>query len=303
MSGLIYGAIVVMWVAFLVPMWLKRHDGAGEAKSVDRFSASMKVLARRTTAPDLELPDPLEDSTRALGLAAARRWISRHLPTPLASRGPSPHRSVSAAARRRRVLSAACVAAVLAAALAALGLVSWTVAALVALLPVGYVASIAYVAHRSTSAPHLERRPHASEMPRRRAQAVPLYDDASHTVKINPAPVRRVTPRPDDVDAEPAVATAAAAAAGPADAGMSAGPVPDGFDGPRVGWDPVPVPAPMYVNAPRAPRAVRSIDLDTEGAWTSGRLVADAKAAAAAAVTRSRQRDPQAAPAQRAVGD
>ena len=38
-------------------------------------------------------------------------------------------------------------------------------------------------------------------------------------------------------------------------------------------WEPVPVPLPTYVSAPKAPRSVRIIDLSVPGAWTSGRLV------------------------------
>ncbi len=37
-------------------------------------------------------------------------------------------------------------------------------------------------------------------------------------------------------------------------------------------WEPVPVPLPTYVTAPKARRAIRTIDLATPGAWTSGRL-------------------------------
>ena len=40
-------------------------------------------------------------------------------------------------------------------------------------------------------------------------------------------------------------------------------------------WDPVPVPLPTYVLAPRAPRSVRVIDLKKPGAWTSGQLPED----------------------------
>ncbi len=48
-------------------------------------------------------------------------------------------------------------------------------------------------------------------------------------------------------------------------------------------WDPVPVPAPTYVNAPKAPRSVRTIDLTRPGDWTSGRGEVDATAPAASA--------------------
>src|SRR5204862_2694082 len=40
-------------------------------------------------------------------------------------------------------------------------------------------------------------------------------------------------------------------------------------------WDPVPVPLPTYVLAPRAPRSVRVIDLTRPGTWTSGHLHED----------------------------
>ena len=45
-------------------------------------------------------------------------------------------------------------------------------------------------------------------------------------------------------------------------------------------WDPLPVTLPTYVSKPRAERNIRTIDLQGEGAWTSGHLpeqhVADA---------------------------
>jgi hypothetical protein len=40
-------------------------------------------------------------------------------------------------------------------------------------------------------------------------------------------------------------------------------------------WDPVPVTLPTYVSKPPARRAVRTIDLDSTGVWTSGRTEAD----------------------------
>lgn len=51
-SGLIYGAIVVVWAAVLVPMWLRRHDEIHELRSVDRFSRAMRILSRREPAGD-----------------------------------------------------------------------------------------------------------------------------------------------------------------------------------------------------------------------------------------------------------
>ena len=44
-------------------------------------------------------------------------------------------------------------------------------------------------------------------------------------------------------------------------------------------WEPVPVPLPTYVLAPKAPRSVRVIDLSLPGSWTSGHLDEDELAA------------------------
>ncbi|MBL7618363.1 gephyrin-like molybdotransferase receptor GlpR [Frankia sp. AgB1.8] len=47
MSALIWLAIVGVWGFVLIPMWLRRHDGALEQRSADRFSTAMRVLSRR----------------------------------------------------------------------------------------------------------------------------------------------------------------------------------------------------------------------------------------------------------------
>ncbi len=64
-------------------------------------------------------------------------------------------------------------------------------------------------------------------------------------------------------------------------------------------WEPVPVPLPTYVTAPKARRSIRTIDLDTPGAWTSGRLAEPAPVEPKAPVAPGAETLPQ----QRAVGD
>lgn len=44
MTGLIYVAIVAMWAAVLIPMWLRRHDAAGERRD-ERRQEALGVLA------------------------------------------------------------------------------------------------------------------------------------------------------------------------------------------------------------------------------------------------------------------
>src|ERR1700712_1759761 len=51
MSALIMLVIVGMWLAVLGPVWLRRHDAVYESRSVDKFSAAMRVLARRPNRP------------------------------------------------------------------------------------------------------------------------------------------------------------------------------------------------------------------------------------------------------------
>ena len=68
---MIYAVIVVMWAAFLVPMWLRRHDEFAEAKSVDKFASKMRVLARRTGEADEVEPRTARPATAAKSTSAA----------------------------------------------------------------------------------------------------------------------------------------------------------------------------------------------------------------------------------------
>ena len=47
MTGLIYAAIIALWAAVLIPIWLKRHDQVSEVRSTARFSSAMKSLGSR----------------------------------------------------------------------------------------------------------------------------------------------------------------------------------------------------------------------------------------------------------------
>ncbi|HYQ31880.1 MAG TPA: hypothetical protein VEQ83_01600, partial [Lapillicoccus sp.] len=46
-SALIFVALAVAWAVYLVPKALRHHDDAVRSRSVDRFSHTMRVLARR----------------------------------------------------------------------------------------------------------------------------------------------------------------------------------------------------------------------------------------------------------------
>ncbi len=50
MTSLIYIAIIVLWIAVLIPMWLRRLDRVSEEKSTTRFSSAMELLGSKVTA-------------------------------------------------------------------------------------------------------------------------------------------------------------------------------------------------------------------------------------------------------------
>ena len=47
LSPFIFVALAVAWAVYLIPKALKHHDDVVRSRSVDRFSHTMRVLARR----------------------------------------------------------------------------------------------------------------------------------------------------------------------------------------------------------------------------------------------------------------
>lgn len=66
LNGLIFLIVVAIWAAYLVQYWIRRRDHLATARSMDRFSESMRVLARRSTLPrsSLETAPPLSYAVR-----------------------------------------------------------------------------------------------------------------------------------------------------------------------------------------------------------------------------------------------
>ncbi len=242
-SGVIYAVIVVLWAVVLVPMWLRRHDEVSESRSVDRFQGAMRTLSRRGGwGGDREVVMPARPEGHLVPDGA------RPIDT-------------SPSARRRRallVLLSVCLAAAVA---ALTGVLPAWVAVLVALVVFGFAARGRVVAQREAQRQVAARRARAAAARRRR--------DAR--VEAELAQVRRSAVRAGLAHAAPAMATV------PADE-AAADVAPDTASEPlydavaeRV-WEPIAVPLPTYVTAPKAPRSVRIIDLSQPGAWTSGRL-------------------------------
>ncbi|MCD4532578.1 hypothetical protein LRP67_00545 [Nocardioides sp. cx-169] len=243
LSALIFVALAVAWAVYLIPKALKHHDDAGRSRSVERFSHTMRVLARReptsgksarlvvtpgrpasTARPVVEVPVAVPDKVPAVEAEVAA-------PTP-AERRARRAAAARAAKRRLRVLSLIGLATLVVIALAVGAVIPWPYVGIpVAVLALWLVACRLMVKReRAVDAPIIR---------------VPVV--------LPEQPVEGpITEEIDVVADEPPAARD-----------------PDA-------WDPVPVTLPTYVSKEQATRrSVRTIDLDSTGVWTSGRTEAD----------------------------
>jgi hypothetical protein len=122
LSGLIFVALAVAWAAYLIPKALHHHEDVVRGRSIDRFSHSMRVLARREpvsarSARLVVTPQRLDAQRPALS-SYDEQYAARRVATRRATR------------RRRRVLAVLLLAIVATATAAALGRISWTYAAI-----------------------------------------------------------------------------------------------------------------------------------------------------------------------------
>jgi len=95
LSGLIFVALAIAWAAYLIPKALRHHEDVVRGRSVDRFSHSMRVLARRepVTARSARLVvTPSREPDRAAPTSPDEQYAARRAATHRATR------------RRRRVL-------------------------------------------------------------------------------------------------------------------------------------------------------------------------------------------------------
>jgi hypothetical protein len=138
LSGLIFVALAIAWAAYLIPKALRHHDDVVRGRSIDRFSQSMRVLARR---------EPVSARMARLVVAPARAATAAMVSTKPTAASPDPdeafvHRRLATARatrRRRRVLSFLLLALVAVAALCATGRLTWPYAAIPAGLLIGWL--------------------------------------------------------------------------------------------------------------------------------------------------------------------
>jgi hypothetical protein len=123
LSGLIFVALAIAWAAYLIPKALHHHDDVVRGRSIDRFSQSMRVLARR---------EPVSARMARLVVTPARcadavvtTKPSGLSPSPdeqYAARRAATHRATK---RRRRVLTLLLLALVGVVAAGADGRIAW----------------------------------------------------------------------------------------------------------------------------------------------------------------------------------
>ncbi|WP_205474036.1 hypothetical protein [Nocardioides sp. SYSU D00038] len=252
-SALIFVALAVAWAVYLIPKALDHHEEGARGRTVDRFSDRMRVLARRepvgprasTLVPAGQPAPPTPREARRAARAEARREREREAAAREAALTPEQRRArerarrqaaVRAAHRRLRVVTLILLGLGVTAGFAWLGTIGWPwVGVPAGVLALWLVACRLMVRRERAAAP-------GARIP---ADTPSPDDDATETIAA--------------VEAEPVAAVVVAD--------------PDPTD-PR-GWAPVDVPLPTYVTKPVATRAVRTIDLDSTGVWSSGRSEAD----------------------------
>ncbi|MFL6139591.1 MAG: hypothetical protein ACJ74O_17570 [Frankiaceae bacterium] len=267
-SGVILLVIVAMWAVVLVPTMLRRHDSISESRSVDRFSAAMRILSRRTAeAPgrrEVVMPARPESARRPVVSPAVQeppsRWkVTKVVTDRLPRSEPSPARATAAPARparparpvvssgrrslavrrRRMLLGLLGATVVLLIAAPVLGGPWWGAATCAAVLLLGYCAHLRAETRRTAQ---LTRRRSAARAPR-----------------SMPADRRGWASGPQywgEEQGEVMVSVAMAAGVG------------EQLDNDR--WDPVDVPLPTYVTKPPAPQ--RRIERPRPGEWSDGLL-------------------------------
>jgi hypothetical protein len=118
LSGLIFVALAVAWAAYLIPKALRHHEDVVRGRSVDRFSQSMRVLARR---------EPVSARMARLVVTPPRDEVGSVAPPSTdeqyAARRAATHRATR---RRRRVLGLLLLAIVATVTAAALHRLAWT---------------------------------------------------------------------------------------------------------------------------------------------------------------------------------
>jgi hypothetical protein len=277
-SALIFVALAVAWAVYLVPKALKHHDEAVRSRSVDKFSHTMRVLARR---------EPVDRRNARLVVAPVRAVLRppvetkrRTPPVPLAA-APVPDRSRGtresarrAARRRRRVLGTILLLNAVVAGLAVGSLLAWPWTALPAALLLAWLVACR-VSVRAERAARRTTPRDAIEI-----GLPPEHDSDATEADLPPVPAQPAPPAPAQQapDAPPVPAAEIPL--------VLSGEIPIVTASLAGGWEMVPTTLPTYVTKPAAQRrSVQTIDLESTGVWSSGRSESDSALARKAEAT------------------
>jgi hypothetical protein len=288
-SALIFVALAVAWAVYLIPKALQHHDEAVRSRSVERFSHTMRVLARREPVGRREarlvVTPGRSASVPTVSTKASTRSSSAGTPlsdaplpaTPLSVRRAAAQR---AARRRRRVLGLVLLANTVVIGLAVAKMVTWPWVAVPATLLVAWLVACRVMVKGERAA---ARR--TSVAPRATATASePSSPEVGHaTAQDAEEPVEERVVEPVDVPLADPVAAPVMRAPG--------------------SWDMVPTTLPTYVSKPAATRrTVQTIDLESTGVWSSGRSESDSALAREAEQQQAAERSEREAERRRATG-
>jgi hypothetical protein len=268
LSALIFVALAVAWAVYLIPKALKHHDEVVRSRSVERFSKTMRVLARR---------EPINRRDARLVVTPGRQPSAPTVETK-ASSVPQTQPSYAArraaarkaTRRRRNVLGLILLAGTVVVGLAVARVVTWPYTAIPAGLLVAWLIACRVMVKG-------ER---AAARPARTAASVETTDELPETVDSPMVPdvealdaVEADQPPAEPIRAEGAEPIRAEGAepirAEGAEPIRAEGAEPIRAEG---AWDMVPTTLPTYVSkAAAVRRTVQTIDLDSTGVWSSGR--------------------------------
>jgi hypothetical protein len=255
LSALIFVALAVAWAVYLIPKALKHHDEVVRSRSVERFSKTMRVLARR---------EPINRRDARLVVTPSRQPSATTVETkassvPQAQPSYAARRAAARKATRRRriVLGLILLANTVVIALAVTHVLIWRSIAVPAGLLVAWLVACRLMVKGERAAA------------RPATVAAPVADELPETTDSPNVPEVEALEALEDLDALDAE-----------DAGEeSAEPVrAEGAEPVRAegAWDMVPTTLPTYVSkAPAVRRTVQTIDLDSSGVWSSGRSEVD----------------------------
>jgi len=236
LSALIFVALAVAWAVYLIPKALKHHDEVVRSRSVERFSKTMRVLARREpiNRRDARLVVTPRRQPPATTVETKASSVPQTQPSYAARRATAR----KATRRRRNVLGLILLANTVVIGLAGARVITWPYAAIPAGLLVAWLVACRIMVKG-------ER---AAARPARAAASVETTDEVPETVDSPMVPEVEALDleEVDELPAEPIRAEGA--------------------------WDMVPTTLPTYVSkAAAVRRTVQTIDLDSTGVWSSGR--------------------------------